>query len=562
MAESDIDLDEKQNKEMEEYCLNLFAELERERRFIEPMWKEISDYLLPKYSGWDFVEEADVTAGQKIFDGAPQDALSRLKDGIVGWLVSPTIPWLEFAPAEAADADDHEFMKYLAKLKMYMYDVFNRSNFYDAISEDIGTCAGIGTSVITVEEAEELGRPIYIPLHPREVYIAENRYREVDILIRKYQITARQLMEEFGDNYTDKEKSEILKGRQQMVTMLHCVFPNKDYEDTEGAKLGDKKKIRSVHLVYKGPKPKMAKTSVLRVSGMDQQKFQAWRFMRGPGMVYGASYAMDAIYQIKMINMQAKTMIDADQLAARPPVQTSELMKGKLRILPGGVTYGYDPVTPIFTGQMAQRGIDAMDRSERIIKGMMKTDFFMSISQLQQSSRDRTATEIMEIKAESAAVLGSVVGRIQSERLEPLVLMTMYIEKEAGRLPIPPEGIDPNKVFTLQFVGPLAQSQKKYLRVQGITQGLGAAMQVAQQAPDTLMNFDMNWAVRELAIANGYPHEGLNTLQETQKMQQQAQEARAAQQKAQMENERLIAMGNGAKAPEPGSAAGMMMGGQ
>jgi hypothetical protein len=293
---------------------------------------------------------------------------------------------------------------------------------------------------------------------------------------------------------------------------------------------------------------------------MDQQKFQAWRFMRGPGMVYGASYAMDAIYQIKMINMQAKTMIDTDQLAARPPVQTSELMKGKLRIQPGGVTYGYDPVTPIFTGQMAQRGIDAMDRSERIIKGIMKTDFFMSISQLQQSSRDRTATEIMEIKAESAAVLGSVVGRIQSERLEPLVLMTMYIEKEAGRLPMPPEGIDPNKVFALQFVGPLAQSQKKYLRVQGITQGLGAAMQVAQQAPDTLMNFDMNWAVRELAIANGYPYEGLNTLQDTQKMQQQAQEARAAQQQAQMENERLIAMGQGAKGAEPGSPSGMMMG--
>jgi hypothetical protein len=209
-------------------------------------------------------------------------------------------------------------------------------------------------------------------------------------------------------------------------------------------------------------------------------------------MAYGTCYVMDAIYDIKMIHMQAKTMIEQDQLAAKPPVQTSELMKGKLRIQPGGITYGYDEIKPVFTSVNPQRGDVAIQRREQVIKEIMKTDFFMSISQLQQGARDRTAYEIQELKAESAAVLGSVIGRIQSERLEPVVLMTMYIEQQAGRLPPPPPELA-DKAFKLQFIGPLAQSQMKYLRVQGITQGLGAAMQVAQQAPDTLMNFDMNW---------------------------------------------------------------------
>ena len=547
--------------QLEEYCRNLFSELEAERRYIEPLWKEISDYVLPKFSGWDFKDQDDMTAGEKMYDGAPVAALSRLRDGIFGWLVSPTIPWLEFAPSDPEDANDMEFMKYLRKLKMYLYDVFNRSNFYDAMSEDIGTAAGIGTSVIIVDEAVDLGRPVYTSLHPREVYIAENKYNDVDILVRKYQLTRRQLIEEFGDRYTAKERSEILKGKGQKVFMLHCVFPNRDYINTEEVKLGDKKRIKSVHLLYSGPKPKDQKHSILKVSGMDEQKFQAWRFQHMAGMAYGTCYVMDAIYDIKMIHMQSKTMIEQDQLAARPPLQTSELMKGKLRIQPGGVTYGYDEIKPIFTSVNSQRGDVAISRREQVIKEIMKTDFFMSISQLQQGARDRTAYEIQELKAESAAVLGSVIGRIQSERLEPVVLMTMYIEKEAGRLPAPPEGLA-DKAFKLQFVGPLAQSQKKYLRVQGVTQGLSAAMQVAQIAPDTLMNIDMNWATRELLIANGFPHEGLVPVEEAKKMQAAAQKQRAAQAQAQMENERITALGRGRNAPEAGSPSNKLMGGQ
>lgn len=562
VAESELTPNEKALKELEAYCEAVFKEMERERAYIEPMWKEISDFLLPEFSGWDFEIDEDITAGEKIYDGAAIAAHSRLSDGIFGWLVSPTIPWLEFVPRNKEDENDITFMKYLKELQMYLYDVFNRSNFYDAVSQDLHIGSGIGTSVMVTENAESLGRPIYEPLHPREVYIAENRYKEVDNLARKYQVTHRQLLEEFGDVYDDKTKKEMMQAPEKRVFMRHQVFPNKDYDTSAAIHLGSNKKYLSVHIAHDAPIPKGAKTKILRVSGMDERKFDAWRFSHASGQVYGTCPAMKAIYDIKMINMMSKTMMDSDQLDAIPPLQAPETMKGKLRIAPGGITYGMDEVKELFQRRSSQRGIEAMTRREMIIREHFKTDFFQSISQLQAGSRERTSNEIDQVKAESAAVMGAVVGRIQTERLDPLVRLTLLIEREAKRLPKIPAGLDPSKVFDLRFIGPLAQSQRKYLRVQGITAGLGAAMQLAQVTPEGLMNFDVNWAMRELAIANGYPFEGLRSKEETEKIQAAAREREQAMQQAQLENDRLAAMGRGSRAPEQGSPTSKVMGGR
>jgi hypothetical protein len=551
-------------KDLEKYIDIVFHEYKEHRRTVEPLWQEISDYLLPQFSNWKFESRFGEhhPIGDKIFDGSAIAAHSRLADGIFGWLVSPTIPWLAFEPLDPNDREDHTFMKYLKDLEMYLYDVFNRSNFYDSMAEDIRNSSGIGTSIMTIEDAEPLGRPIYTPLHPREGFISENRWREADTLFRQYEVTPRQFLEEFKDVYTDKKQIKEISEKRGNIVLLHAVYPNLEFIDDGGLKLGENKRYKSVHKIVSGvDKPRSQETTILKVSGMDERRFEAHRFSRSSGMVYGRSPAMDAIYDIKMLNVQAKTMADVAQLAARPPVQTSEMMKGKLRIAPGGITYGMDPVAPIMTNFSYPIGIDAMQRREQIIKEHFKTEFFQSISQLQNTARDRTATEVMEIKAEAAAVMGSIVGRFQSERLDPMIRMTMLIEKEAKRLPPFPEGVDPEKVFALKFVGPLAQSQNKYLRVNGIVNGLGKAIEfsMASQRPDLLMNFDLDWAIRELATSNGYNPQGFIPVKEVQKQRQAQAEQQQAMMQEQMNLERMKAAG-GPKAADPESAAAAFMG--
>lgn len=549
--------------DIEEFCSNIATAMIEERKKVEPIWQDISDYLLPQFSDWNFNTQADLTAGEKIYDGSAITAHARQSSGIFGWLVSPMIPWLELIPKDKKLRNNKVVMEYLNQVVEHLYEVFSQSNFYDAIAEDISICSGIGTSVMTIEENEELGVPVYTPLHPREFYIAENEYGYCDTLMRRYELTHRQFIASFGKIFDEKQTEEIMKSPGRRVMIRQFVYPNKDYVESDTPKLGLNKKFKSIYISESAPTPTGTSSKILKAGGMDEQRFLAWRFEHITGLAYGSCSAIKAIYDIKTINLQNKTMLDAQQLAAKPPIQTSELMKGKLRIVPGGVTYGFDEIKPVFTGsQQYPISVDAIARRDKIINEHFKTEFFQSISQLQSGARDRTATEIMEIKAESAAVMGSTVGRINAERLEPLIRLTLLIEREAKRLPEVPAGVPGDVIFYVNFIGPLFQAQRKYLKVQGIQQGISSAVSLAQVNPDLLLNFDLNYAVREMAIASGYPYAGLRTDEEVKKLQDQAAQARAQAAQAQAENERLSSMARGSRAIEPGSPSALLKNGE
>ena len=58
---------------------------------------------------------------------------------------------------------------------------------------------------------------------------------------------------------------------------------------------------------------------------------------------------------------------------------------------------------------------------------------------LELDAKKRTATEVMKMEGEKAALLGAVVGNTESEVLDPSINRTFRIEYEAGRLPPIPE---------------------------------------------------------------------------------------------------------------------------
>ena len=107
--------------------------------------------------------------------------------------------------------------------------------------------------------------------------------------------------------------------------------------------------------------------------------------------------------------------------------------------------------------------------------------------------------------------------------------------------------------------GPLAQSQRKYLLIDGLTKGLAAAFELQGVAPDIAMNFDLNGAARRLASANGFPADLLNDKDKTEAAQKQAAAQRAALAQQQAQAEQIRSMG-GAKPAQPGSAAAAAMG--
>lgn len=554
----------KEDTDLARYLLDTFDGLKEERRVKEPLWKELTDYLYPRRSGWDFESDDSLKVGDLIFDGEAIAALNRLSHGLFGWLCSPSIDWLEFEPKDRELRKNLQVMQYCKDLEMHLLDVFARSNFYEALSEDMSDGCALGTAVMWVDNDEEADLPVFTPLHIREIYISENSRGKVDVLFRDMEMTCRQFLETFDrddDNIAEQFQKMCEKSPEKKVRVLHCVYPtgmngifksNMPYASVyllQGSTGGNAVSVGQ------------GKNTIIRKGGMSFQKFQAWRLRHMAGQAYGSCPGMDAIWDIKMINIQSKTMSDAEQLAAQPPMQTFETMKGRVKIYPGGITYhNGERIEPVVTGAQPALGMDAIRRRGAIIREHFMTDYFMSTTQIQGGSRERTKEEILQLKAESAAVLGAVVGRIQSERIEPMAMLTMAIEKAAGRLPLPPEGVDPEITLKIKFVGPLALAQRRYVKMQGISQGLAGLQGYAQLfGPDVMLNVKRNYAVREMLDSAGYPAEGLEDEQTVARNQKAAEQARAQAAQAAAENERLAAAGRGARAAEPGSPTEAIM---
>jgi hypothetical protein len=124
-----------------------------------------------------------------------------------------------------------------------------------------------------------------------------------------------------------------------------------------------------------------------------------------------------------------------------------------------------------------------------------------------------TATEVMERQAEKAAVLGTLIGRIASDFLDPIIRTMFAYAMRAGRIPPPPQTLavwmaqngHRKGTLKIEYIGPLAQAQRKFHVTQGTTQALNAILPYAQFHPQILDIFNWDEIAREIAESHGMP---------------------------------------------------------
>jgi hypothetical protein len=516
--------------------------------------KEVSELLYVNREGYAGESGQSFTVGKNVYDGTPIAALQLLSDGLTGSLCSPAIAWIKFKSRNKEAMKANEFLSYLRDMEEAFYAACNRSNFYEVVSEAISDGSALGTAVVYGENAKDLGRAVFSSFHYDQFYLEENRYNEVDTYFIERVMTMRQVYQEyasfgFSESFMQRKKDNP----DSYITVVQAVYPR----ETKG-KLAKKKPWASVHF-FKNYSDEGR--TLLRESGYDYDKFVAWRFRHYPNCAYGGSPGLNALSDIKMINLQSKTMADAAQLSVQPPMLTSESMMGRIKIAPRAIMYSPDPnvtITPVQTIASYPLGIDSMDRRERIIREHFKTDFFMAVSQMQKTGAERrTAYEVMEVKSEAAVVLGTTTTRLTSEFLDPLSHLVIEIEKEGGRWPRVPAGFESAEV-EIEFTGPLAQAQRQYLEVQSNLNGFNMALQLAQANPDVLLNFDLNYLSRRIAEAGGMDPKAFLTEFNTKKAQEQAAQKRAEMEQAAMQNETMKAASGAGKPIDPTSMLAQM----
>jgi hypothetical protein len=551
-------------KKKKKLHMTRLKELEERRITAETVWQEIAYYVIPRL--WDILDtgkDKHSKYGEYCYDGSPQGMLQLLADGLHGYLVSPSIVWFvlkmrrrvmasrmrsavlaRYATQGRRLDEIPEVRQYLEYSQEEMYGAYSQSNFYDAMSEYFLIGGSVGTADLYNEEDLRSDRLVYSCLHPREAFVAEDAYGRVDTVYRKFKITARQALQRcMGrgpqvwaiENLSDDLLNAVRTNRLDTeFEFIHAVFPrtDRDYNAVDGPN----KPWASVWFQNDGREDPEGGSGLVHEWGYDTMPHSVWRWKKDTGRIYGASPAWDALVDILGANTMEKTLINAAELSVEPPMAVPSSMRDALRLHARGINYYDDPQKipmPIETAGKYPVGIDHLERKRNIIEQHFKVDFFLMLS---RAEKVMTATEILEKSGEKAAVLGTTIGRLQNECLDPVIDICFESLQRMGKLPEPPQilvdyiaATGQNRI-DVDYMGPLAQAQKRLFRNQGILRTLEILAPVLQMEETTKDKIDWDATIEELMVNNGMPQRCIRSEESLRQIRESRAQAMAQEQ--------------------------------
>jgi len=510
-----------------EYIKKRVDALVSDRGTWEVNWQEILDYVMPR--------KADVvtlrTKGEKrtevLFDSTAITANNLLAASLHGTLTSPSLPWFSIKLRDEELNRNRDVQLWLEDTGRRMYDTFNETNFNTEVHELYLDLCSIGTAAIFVEEGNEgfdKNGIHFNTLHIAEYYIQENINGKVDTLYRKYKLTARQAVQEFGEkNVGEKILTAAKEKPDQKFNFIHAVEPTEDYKRATG-KTSTKLPYHSCHVCEED---KM----VVRTGGYNEFPYLVPRWSKATGEIFGRSPSYNALPDIKTLNKAVEIGLKAWAKAIDPPllVQDDGVI-GRVRTTPAGITVVRNDgaIKPLQIGSNWQ----ITDLKENQLRTAIRQAYYSDQLQLQDGPQ-MTATEVQVRYELMQRLLGPTLGRFQTEFLNPLIERVFGIMYRANALDQAPSIIGDTKI-DIEYVGPLARSQRMEEAV-AIERLYQLAMNIGQIDPAIMDNIDHDEAIRMRAKLLGVPKTIMKDINDVNDIREQRAMMQQAQQQAQLQ---------------------------
>lgn len=505
------------------------AQLTNDRSSFDPHWRELSDFINPRGSRFLVTDvNRDDRRNAKIVDPTATLAARTLSSGMMSGITSPARPWFKLATPDPDMMDYGPVKLWLEVVQRRMNEVFNKSNIYQSLPLLYASLGNYSTGAMAVlEDDRDVIRTMMFPIG--SYYMANSARGSVDTCFRKFSMTVRQLVMEFGlNNVSDSVKGMWDSGNyESWIEVIHAVYPNID-RDT--AKLNSKNKpVKSVYYEVGGDSDKL-----LRESGFDEFPIMAPRWEVNGEDVYGSSCpGMIALGQVKALQLEQKRKSQLIDKATNPPmVGPSSLRNQRVSLLPGDITYidqvtGQEGFKPAYlvNPNTADLLADIQD-TRQIINSAYFVDLFMMLQNI--NTRSMPVEAVIEMKEEKLLMLGPVLERLNDECLNPLIDRTFSIMARKNLLPQPPDVLQ-GMPLRIEYISVMAQAQKS-IGLSSLSSTVGFIGQLAQAKPEALDKLNVDQAIDAFAEMSGVsptvivPQEQVEQVREQRAQQQQQQQ--------------------------------------
>ncbi|KKN77595.1 hypothetical protein LCGC14_0358700 [marine sediment metagenome] len=518
------------------------------------LWKTCTSLGYPARNDWEGTAQTGRDTETDVYDDTCIKALNIRTDGLYGYHVSPAIKWFRSRMA-LKDLDElDEMRQWLQEVDEGMYFAYSGSNFYDAscIGSFLRDGDGVGMATMFPEEIIGERKIGFMVPHPREIWLADDKYGKAILLHRKFKWTTLQIKEALEESEIKKLSiglQEDIKNDKNMTTkweFIWVIWPNPDF--IKGSLVQGRRKYNTHFVQVDGE-------NLIRTSSLDRFP-PVYRVKKPSNLPYGRGLIGEALISIGVANEMTNTMLGAAQLNATPPWMIPESKRAEADLAPDGRNYYRTTEDEIRTVEIRSRypfGAEERREFRQAVMDNFQVDYFIALSRAAQENSNLRELHVVEIKGEKAALMGAGLGTLNTV-LDEINDFVFDIEMSAGRLPQPPQVLldklleegEGGKagVIDIDYIGPLAQAQKRLFKTEGILHSLDAVkplvdLQIAAQQPVTALDrLKVEETVEEIFDANGMPQHLMNSDDEVEEIQQ----ARAAAQQAREQAELALEM--------------------
>lgn len=500
--------------------------METQRAKFEARWKEAQNYVAKSVYDWASLEA--IPRPPVRYSSDPCNYAGTLVSGLLGYSISPNITWFKLTLENPEYAKYYGVKRWLEEVEEIMYSEFNRSNLYAETKTlaDNAVCIGHGTMLEDYDYDRNKLR--FSANRMNEIYLDTDEYNEVTTCYRKFLMPLKKAVDFFGlenlsEHSQDAYKEEHGKRWNDNITILYAVYKRTNY---------NKEIPNAKNMPYAAVYVEWEQDHIIEESGYQEFPYAVFEWDKIPGTAYSESPAMSAMQDILFLNKANKATMDIAQTSSRPPMVASEDILD-IDTSPAGITYvkNGDTLQPLQTGQNYPITIDILEKIKQSVKDWFNVDFFLM---LQHQQRQMTATEVSELQGEKAAVLSNLIVNFNNT-LTRIVQRSFNLLYEEGKIPQPPESlIGTGTSLKVEFVGPLAQAQRRYHQAGGINVALQYLAPMAQLFPESLDFVDQDEAIKKLLIGNGMPQSAIREDKDVEALRSARAEQAAAQQQQAM----------------------------
>lgn len=523
-----------------------------DRSAFDAHWKELADYFQPRRTRFT---ASDRNRGDKrnqnIINSTGRFAARTLQSGLHAGLTSPARPWMKLTTPDPALAEHPPVKEWLDQVTKRMLTLFALTNLYNQLPIVYGDMGIFGTGAMSIlEDARELFRAQAYPVGSYAV--GQDKRGRVSTFVRDYQLTVRQLVEEYAlaSNGRDINWSVLSRTVRNLwdngdyetpVDVTWIVTPNVN-QDPRRLEAKYAMPFSSCHFETGSTEPKF-----LRESGFRTFPIMVPRWDITGEDSYGTSCpGMDALGDNKQLQIMEKRKGQAIAKMVDPPVVgPSSLRTQKTSLLPGEITY-----VDVREGMQGLRSVHdinlRLDHLAQDIAGVeyrIKRAFFedlflmLGTSDPYRGAQPITAREVEERHEEKLIALGPVLERTNDELLDPAVDRVFDIMAAAGFFE--PGALEPPEELRgvqtkPEYISILSQAQK-LVGVTGQDRFLQSVMPYAETEPMVRAKVNIAQIVDNYADMLGVDPRVVNSTEdaeETVRAQQQAQADAAATEQA------------------------------